>query len=490
VKIFCVALVSNVFFSGLAWACDVVVFYWDGLGSFTYAEWKIEVKILVYGINFAPELTGIGKYSGEMVEWLVAQGHEVRVATAPPYYPEWCVGEGYSAGAFRRETRFVGGDGGLSYVVWRCPLWVPFRPGGLKRLLHLGSFAVSSLPVVLRQVFWRPDVVWLAVPALMCAPAAWLTARLCGAKAWLHVQDFEVDAAFDLGLLRGDRVKRLALWAERWVLRRFDRVSSISRRMVELARKKGVDAGKVVFFRNWVDVDAVVPRGAAGGVVGVGGGAVVQDYRGRLGIPADAVVALYAGNMGKKQGLEILPAVAGLFADKLGGGAVFFVFCGDGVGRAGLESLCKGLGNVRLLPLQPVECLGELLTMADIHLLPQRSDAADLVMPSKLTGMLASGRPVVASASVGTELAETVTGCGVVVAPDDAAAMAEAIRRLAGDAGLRARLGAAGRLYAERLLDRDAVLRQFEEALTGLVCEPLSASPMVSSVHGLKSDAD
>lgn len=94
------------------------------------------MKILVYGINYSPELTGIGKYTGEMVEWLAAQGHEVRVITAPPYYPQWQVGENYSARRYKREEGAA--------TVWRCPLYVPKQPSTLKRLLHLGSFAVSS----------------------------------------------------------------------------------------------------------------------------------------------------------------------------------------------------------------------------------------------------------------------------------------------------------------------------------------------------------
>ena len=85
------------------------------------------MKLLVYGINFAPELTGIGKYTGEMAQWLAAAGHEVRVITAPPYYPAWKVGAGYSGRWWRREA-WQGVD------VWRCPLWVPQRPGGAKRL--------------------------------------------------------------------------------------------------------------------------------------------------------------------------------------------------------------------------------------------------------------------------------------------------------------------------------------------------------------------
>ena len=111
------------------------------------------MKILLYGINFAPELTGIGKYTGEMAAWLAAQGHAVRVVTAPPYYPAWAVSAGHSGKRWVfEEWRGV--------RVWRCPLWVPPQPGGLKRLLHLASFALSSLPVMLRQVFWRADVVW------------------------------------------------------------------------------------------------------------------------------------------------------------------------------------------------------------------------------------------------------------------------------------------------------------------------------------------
>jgi colanic acid biosynthesis glycosyl transferase WcaI len=123
------------------------------------------MKILLYGINFAPELTGIGKYTGEMAAWLVAQGHDVRVVTAPPYYPAWAVSPGYSGRTYRTEDWH-------GAKVLRCPLWVPSQPGGLKRLLHLASFALSSLPVMLGQVFWRPQVVWVVEPALFCAPTA------------------------------------------------------------------------------------------------------------------------------------------------------------------------------------------------------------------------------------------------------------------------------------------------------------------------------
>jgi len=178
------------------------------------------VKILIHGINFAPELTGIGKYSGEMAEWLAERGHDVRVVTAPPYYPQWRIAEGYANRWGREQCGNLG--------VYRCPLWVPARPSGLKRLLHLASFAVSSFPIMLSQCFWRPDVVMVVEPALMCAPQALLVARLSGARGWLHVQDFEVDVAFDLGMIRDGWLRKFVSGIEQWLMRRFDRISTLS----------------------------------------------------------------------------------------------------------------------------------------------------------------------------------------------------------------------------------------------------------------------
>jgi colanic acid biosynthesis glycosyl transferase WcaI len=179
-------------------------------------------------------------------------------------------------------------------------------------------------------------------------------------------------------------------------------------------------------------------------------------------------VALYAGNLGAKQGLELLIDAARRLrrVPKLA-----FVIAGTGAARESLEAMGRELSNLYWLPLQPAERLNDLLNLADIHLLPQRADAADLVMPSKLTGMLASGRPVIATAHPGTQLSRVVSGCGVVVPPGDGAALAAAVARLAGDAEQRRVLGAAARGYAEQYLARGVVMSDFVEAAR-VLCEP------------------
>ena len=145
-----------------------------------------------------------------------------------------------------------------------------------------------------------------------------------------------------------------------------------------------------------------------------------------------------------------------------------FVIGGAGSARERLMAMASDLSNIRWIPLQPLERLNDLLNLADVHLLPQRADAADLVMPSKLTGMLASGRPVIATAEPETQVGRVVGGCGVLVPPGDGAALARAIVDLAADPARRHALGAAARRYAETNLARDAIMSRFETTALAL----------------------
>jgi len=401
------------------------------------------VRILINSLNYYPELTGVGKYTGEMVEWLSQNGHEVRVVTAPPYYPEWSVVNGYSA--YRYKVEVIDGA-----KIYRCPLYVPSKPSGLKRILHLASFAISSFPVLLSQFFWKPHVAITIEPPLFSAPFVWLLSRLFGSRCWLHIQDFEVDAAFELGILSSKRLKHFVLKVESGLKVKFDRVSTISTQMLKRLDIKGVPAEKQVLFPNWVDLDHIYPMERSG------------VFRNETGVLEESIVFLYSGNMGEKQGLEIvIEAARALFEHK----NIVFVMCGQGAAYKRLLDMAEGLDNIHWLSLQPLDRLNELLNMADVHLLPQRADAADLVMPSKLTGMLASGRPVLATALDGTQIAQALETTGVIVPPEDTDLFVKAIVELSENEERRQNLGKNARQYAIDYLGKDAILSRFEASL-------------------------
>lgn len=404
------------------------------------------MKILIHCSNFLPEEIGVGKFTGEMAVWLARDGHQVRVIAPPPFYPYGQVSKGYSRWMFTREEL----DG---LRILRCPIWIAEKQSGSRRLLQGLSFALTSaIPVFWSSLFWRPDVVWTVAPSLPSAGIAAAGATLAGAPSWIHIQDFEVDAAFELGLLRAPRLRRFLLGVERFLLSRFDIVSTLTPRMLERLNHKNVRS-KTKLFSNWVDPASIFP---------------LEDKvvaRARLGIPDHCFVALYSGNLGEKQGVHDLVDVARLLSDQ---DDILVVVCGDGAGRAKLAKLASGLHNIRFLPLQPSAELNNLLGAADVHLLPQKPEVADLVMPSKLLAMLASGRPIIAGANGGTQLAHEVEECGIVVPPGNVVQMADAVRLLKAQPDVRLAMGrnAIDRVHAR--WTKSIILSEFVKELAML----------------------
>lgn len=404
------------------------------------------MRLLLISNAYAPEPAGIGPYSAGLAEHLAAQGHEVEVVCANPSFPHWRLYPGYRAWKWS-----VAVERGVT--VHRCPLYLPRHISALRRVLHYLTFALAALGPVVRLCLRRPpDVVLCVAPTLLAAPVALLGARVARARTWLHVQDFEVDAATGVGQMRADSLAtRLALRFERACIAAFDIASSISPEMCRRLVTKGAREADVVEFRNWAELDPDTPLEQS-------------PYRGEWGV-AEPQIALYSGTIGRKQGIEIVAEAARALRHRTD---LRFLICGNGPGRDALATAAADLPNLTFHDLQPRERLRDLLALATIHLLPQRAGAADAVLPSKLTNMLASGRPSVVAASPGTGLFREADGCGVLVPPEDAAAFAAAVEKLADDGALADHLANAARARARTVWSKSAILGAIEKRLATL----------------------
>lgn len=404
------------------------------------------MNVLLLGINYAPELVGIGPYTAGMAEWLVAAGHKVTVICAKPYYPQWKVDPSFKGGGVR-----VSCENGVRVV--RLPIYVPRNPDGTRRVMHHVSFAArAQLAMLLETRKSKPDVVVGIAPSLISMAVARDAARRCGAKFWLHIQDFEVEAAFATGLLKQNSgLGALAGRFENWALEA-DRVSTISPQMRQKLLQKGVPSTHIVEFRNWVDLDEIEPLQGS------------STYRAEWRIERP-FVAVYSGNIANKQGIEIVVDAARILSRRKD---LIFVICGNGPNKQKLLEQSSGLDNILFHDLQPRDRLSELLGLATVHLLPQIAGAADLVLPSKLINMLASGRPIVATAMPGTGLADEVEGCGIVTQPGVPASFAQAIEDLLDNEELRLASGKNARERAVERWGRPAILGSFERTLSEL----------------------
>ncbi len=400
-------------------------------------------RILIVGMNFAPELTGVGRYTGDLAPELAARGHEVTVITAAPHYPGWKVQSPY------RNRYCVRMEEGVR--VQRCPIVLREAMQGIWRLIAPISFAIASAPLVVWNILIRrPDVILCVEPTLLAAPTALICCIITSSRSVLHVQDLEIDAAFAVGHLSARGwLRALALRFERTCLRRFTRVVTISERMRESLVRKGVEEKRTVVIRNWVDLEHISP------------GPIDTAYRRELGIQPDRFVVLYSGNIGAKQGLDVLLGAMERLKDKTN---IECVIAGEGPAKSALIEGWGHLPNVHFIAFQPYERLNTFLGLADLHIIPQDGNAADLVLPSKLGGILASGRPLVVTAHPGTELVDFLGEAALIVPPGNVEALAAAIATAASavEADLH---GSLCRRNLAGVLDREAAMDQFEAVL-------------------------
>jgi colanic acid biosynthesis glycosyl transferase WcaI len=375
-------------------------------------------RVLLIGGNFYPEPIGIGKYNGEMIDWLAQNGYDCTVVTSYPYYPQWKVQQPYVKKShwYRKEVKYYKPYYEKNISIYRCPQYVPGIPTGTKRMLNGFSFFMSSLLVVVKLLFKKKyDYVISVVPSFETGLLAILYKGIKGGKFLYHIQDLQIDAARDLNLIKSKPLISLLFRVEKFILKRADVVSSVSTGMMD--KVKGKCDKKVQFFPNWVNSKVIYPM--------LNKAELKQEF----GFSPNDKIILYSGAIGEKQGLDnIIYTAVSFLSEK----DIKFIICGSGPYRKNLENLKEQLNvsNVVFMSTQPLDKLNHFLNMADLHLIVQKANATDLVMPSKLTNILAIGGLSVVTAVEGSSLHQLVTEheVGIVVNPDDVLSLTIAIK--------------------------------------------------------------
>jgi colanic acid biosynthesis glycosyl transferase WcaI len=405
-------------------------------------------RLLLIGGNFAPELTGVGKYNGEMIGWLANNGYDCTVITSFPHYPQWKIQPPYTKSRYwyKKETGYYG-----HVKIYRCPQYIPAQPSGSRRLLMDFSFAISASFQLLRELFRRKaDFVMVVAPPFHLGLLGVLYSRLKKATFIYHVQDLQIEAARDLQMISSPSLIKLLFGIERFILRRADIISSISEGMMQKIWEKSRHT--ITSFPNWVDVRLFHPLENK------------HQIKTAYGFAHSDTVILYAGAIGEKQGLEAILQVAQQVSDQ---SHIKFLICGAGPYREKLHQQvqAEGLNNIQFRDPEPFDNFNRLLNMADVHLVIQKASAGDLVMPSKLTTILAVGGVAVVTANEHTSLYKVVTEneIGIVVPADDARALASGILQAVSKS--QAHIPGNARRYALEYLSIDKIMSRMEAAI-------------------------
>lgn len=390
---------------------------------------KQPMRINVWGINYTPEVTGIAPYNRALCDFLRHQGHDVHMVTTFAYYPSWTK-------AASDRGRLYRTDDAAGVPVHRCWHYVPRKTSTLKRIIHEGTFVLTSF---LRQLMLpKPDVYVVVSPPLLLGAAAWLLTRFKRAPFVFHVQDLQPDAAAGLGMVKSGAFMRALYWLEKFAYEKAARVSGITPGMSAAFKKKGVPENKIVLFPNGVTLPDPSARPSPGG------------FRRRNGFAPDDFLVVYSGNLGVKQGLEILVEAARLLKNP----KARIVICGEGAQRDALQEMVRRhqLTNVTMLPLQPDAEYREMLVDADLCVITQQRGSGGFFFPSKLLTTLAWEKAVLTVADRTSELVVALEGggFGVNVEPGQPGQLAEVVETLAGERERLRGFGLAGRTYVAR----------------------------------------
>lgn len=342
-------------------------------------------KITIVGINFWPEDTAIGLYTYQLANFYREQGLEVNVITGFPYYPEWRINSEYRL----KKTYYEESINGIK--IYRFKQYVPKKPIFFKRILHLLHFTLGSFINLFK--IKKTDVVLCVVPFIGCVLIGKFLAKLKGAKLWVHIQDFEFDAVRDSNLVdeKTDKniIFRMLFYVESKLLNSADLLSTISFSMLKKLKGKTKIKIEKKLLPNWVDQNFIVPEG----------------YKKHSYLKSDKFKILYSGNIGEKQDWDFFIK----FAKELDKERdIQIIVVGNGSKRYWLEEKLLDLENIWFYNPVAYSELSDLLCSADLHILFQKVNLIDTVMPSKILAMMASKRPSLITGSLKSEVAKVI----------------------------------------------------------------------------------
>jgi len=418
------------------------------------------MRILIYSYNYYPEPIGIAPLMTELAEGLVRRGHQVRVVTGMPNYPERRIYEGY-------QNKFYLTEEHNGVVIQRSYIWVRgSKPGLWDRLLLDGSFMITSMV----QAFngWRPDIIFATVPPLLVSVPVGVYAGVRRCPVILNIQDIVSEAALRVKLVNPDGfVIKTAQAVEQLTYEKVDRISVIAHGFVDNLVEHGIPENKIVYIPNWVDTNFIRPLPKTN-----------NPFRIKYQLQ-DKFVVLYSGNIALTQGLETVIKAATLLEHIP---KIYFVIAGEQEALQELEKLRQDYQaqNILLIPLEPREKLPEMLSAANVGLVIQKRQVTAFNLPSKIPVLLASGCAIIASVPDMGTAKEVVlkSGGGIVVPPENADSLAQAIINLYKNPDQLEALGKQGRKYAEDYYSIEQALNQYETLFTEVVAK---STPVLES---------
>ncbi|WP_201354058.1 WcaI family glycosyltransferase [Hydrogenimonas urashimensis] len=404
-------------------------------------------NITIIGVNFYPEDSSTGLYTTQMAEYLSKKDYEVSVITGFPYYPEWKIRKEYKdKPKYIVETK-------ENITIYRYKQYVPTNPTFKTRTFHLLDFTLGSFFNLFK--IEKCDLVISVVPFTSTIFIGKLLSWRKNAKLWAHIQDFEVDAILDSGIASNSTGFKKLLFTllfgiEKKLLDSADITSTISFSMMEKLKSKTTTPH--YYFPNWIDDDFIDPKKAQR-----------HPY-----LESDRFKILYSGNIGAKQDWDFFLRIVRHFQNH---SDIEFIVVGAGAKKEWLVEQTKEIENViHHMPVEYEE-LPDLLCSADMHILFQKNDVIDAVMPSKLLGMMGSKKPSVVTGNVASEVATVFkkSNGGLFFDSSDFEGVVEAIKMLSKSPNRRDQMGRNAREYIIEHFAKEKVLKNFEKQIQSLL---------------------